>query len=415
MALKPVLQIIHISDLHVQKTGFSDAAKFYQEQRVSARWLRDFLKRHDLLGWEGGTQGHYPKAPESFGRFLAKFRAKFPIWFGEGENPGQTWLVDTGDLTTFGDARSIALGKGYHEDWEKELGTPKSRQLYGNHDAWPGCHPGPDLLWRFSTGMEIKRSELGSELGWLSSDWISAPLMAPIPGTKSRIELYGFDTVVWNRWLNVLAIGTMPNYAVDELRRALTRQLQQGEPHHFRIVAMHHPIAFPYRDDETRASSFLPGLPSNRILDPERCGRILANDANTPNAGPLAHVILSGHTHAQYPWGQFPADAGGVKQGPIRNMHMQLVGGPLMLNRVPPHIDDADSTWDSIENRPTPNYNLTRVDFANCQAQLLRFYSDPDAKGVIRLRRWQILAESGGRRYYVVWSGQSETDIPFHS
>src|SRR4051812_2803197 len=121
MNLLPVLQIIHITDLHVKHLASNRAKELSVGRRLAAR-VENKFKSSPL--WVAGTPGHLPKAPESFKRFLQELKKREPGWFGDPEDKdsAQTWLIDTGDLTTFGDEDSIKQGKEYLKTWLEELG-----------------------------------------------------------------------------------------------------------------------------------------------------------------------------------------------------------------------------------------------------------------------------------------------------
>src|SRR5947199_4302832 len=124
MNLLPILQIIHITDLHVKHITANPAKKLYaKRRRFGARLVQNLIEQHNLFGWQEGTQGHYPYAPGAFRKFLETWKKNDPKWFGEpgDKDSAQTWLLDTGDLTAFGDEDSIKKGKAYLGTWLNEL------------------------------------------------------------------------------------------------------------------------------------------------------------------------------------------------------------------------------------------------------------------------------------------------------
>ena len=80
---------------------FPMLARQFRGLRVKARSAIDSL---DV--WHEGTLGHIPEAIEDFEFYLDGLR-KEPEWFGESGTGSQTWFVDTGDATTFGDPISL--------------------------------------------------------------------------------------------------------------------------------------------------------------------------------------------------------------------------------------------------------------------------------------------------------------------
>src|SRR5438093_1173827 len=120
MAKKPIplAQIIHISDLHICQ-GYSDRAELERQRRLGRLAFgglrlkaRDWIQKFDLLGWSDGTLDHDADAQGAFGKYLIKLENEAPEWFSDGEYPmPSTWLLDTGDLTTFGDRPSMTYGQ----------------------------------------------------------------------------------------------------------------------------------------------------------------------------------------------------------------------------------------------------------------------------------------------------------------
>src|SRR6187549_3459113 len=108
MADVPVLQILHISDLHFCD-GFSDQAKLAREGRMWRLRLRKILEKRAWFGWHEGTLDHDDTAEAAFLEFLQDMRASDGEWFpdDEGKANPPTWLIDTGDGTTFGDQASM--------------------------------------------------------------------------------------------------------------------------------------------------------------------------------------------------------------------------------------------------------------------------------------------------------------------
>jgi hypothetical protein len=70
MALLPVLQIIHVTDLHFKHVTARGVERLYAKRRFAARFIQNRIEKLDIGGWNEGTQGHYAQAPDSFRRFL---------------------------------------------------------------------------------------------------------------------------------------------------------------------------------------------------------------------------------------------------------------------------------------------------------------------------------------------------------
>src|SRR5690242_15654574 len=125
-----VLQIIHVTDLHVGVDGIDSEARHLREANRAARLFARYLQRTDAFGFVEGTQTHFHRAPQAFEAFIEDLRADDPEWF---EKP--TWIVDTGDLTTYGDEPSIAAGKAFLRSWSAQARNCYRAELFGNHDA----------------------------------------------------------------------------------------------------------------------------------------------------------------------------------------------------------------------------------------------------------------------------------------
>ena len=132
---QPVLQLVHVTDMHVKDVTANPDHPLQGSRRAFARFFKRYAQKTD--DWDDGTQGHYPLAPEAFARFLIRWKARFPEW-----SDVPVWLVDTGDRTAFGDVASMQAGERHLAQWKAALGGCEVRTLFGNHDAWPGTQPG---------------------------------------------------------------------------------------------------------------------------------------------------------------------------------------------------------------------------------------------------------------------------------
>src|SRR5690349_16372948 len=104
MALSRILKIIHITDLHL---GVDTAVlRQWQKEKDRLANLIETLGRERFKGWKEGTGTHWPAAVTGFATFL-EFQA--PRWLPEWSGV-PAWLLDTGDLTTYGDGPSLDLG-----------------------------------------------------------------------------------------------------------------------------------------------------------------------------------------------------------------------------------------------------------------------------------------------------------------
>src|SRR5690242_19381888 len=103
----PFLQIIHISDLHIIDTRTQSAAA----ARILVRRLQQILPRRLVEQIDDGVLPHDPLAIILFKEFVARISTQDPEW-----SKCATWLVDTGDLTSLGDADSLDLGLQHWKD-----------------------------------------------------------------------------------------------------------------------------------------------------------------------------------------------------------------------------------------------------------------------------------------------------------
>lgn len=394
----PILQIVHVSDIHFKHKAASADHALNGRRRCFARLFHRMVEAFDLFGWHDGTQGAYPKAPESFRRFLKDWRARDDRWYGAAgdADSAQTWLVDTGDLSVFGDDASLQGGQEHLASWRAELGGCALRTLFGNHDAWPGMLPIYALLGFSPSEIDRQRARLAGYPEWNQSRWLAAPLSIAIPGTEafggSSIELYALNSVCWRAIANTLAVGNIDDADlatyVDGLRNQAAAQPTQRN---LRIIAMHHPLVFPYTHSESHA---LGVLPVKVLLAADDRARKLRNDANDPKGlGVLAHLFLSGHAHASFPAGALPDSVTAIRQGELASWQLQLVGGPLMQNRA----DDAasrSSVPTAPSDRGSEQFVPGLLDPHNCQAQILRFSSHPE-RGKLTMTRIPVRSVNG--------------------
>src|SRR5688572_1931169 len=100
---KPLLQIVHVSDLHVVAPEFA----CWRAARRLLRWARETSPAlQAALGH--GLIAHDPNCIAPFTRFVEAIAVVDPIW-----RKLPTWLVDSGDLATFGDDASLRIGRDY--------------------------------------------------------------------------------------------------------------------------------------------------------------------------------------------------------------------------------------------------------------------------------------------------------------
>src|SRR5262249_27307606 len=156
-------------------------------------------------------------APHSFRRFLANWVKDDARWYGPPDDPDspKTWLIDSGDLTAFGDPASIKLGHDWLDEWCKTLNHCDMRAIYGNHDAWPQGQPVHALLG-LQDEIDKQRLRIDAIPRWNPTAWIPQPLSIAIPGTGgARIELYALDSICWGALANTLAVGEVEDINIE--------------------------------------------------------------------------------------------------------------------------------------------------------------------------------------------------------
>ena len=367
--LEPIVQIVHYSDIHLR----SDS---YLQQRSALARLQRCLPAH----WRQGLGAADRAALAAFRQFLERHLSQDPAW---RQRP--TWLVDTGDGTTFGDAEAL---NEWVQVWSprflRAMG-PAARQvmLYGNHDAWPGSLPlaQPGL-------MAAKRDQLRRR--WFRQTWPMPPLTADIPGLAGgRVELYMANTVdhralhcalAWgvaapDRWWEPRPAMVGPTPA-DDIRRVARTFADDGRGAHLRILATHYPIG-----DASQAGSFFEVL-RNRA----EFAQALATRQDVGH--PMVHLLLSGHTHRTFPdIGQWPGTHRDARHEPLHAGTLQSQCGSLGQRPVGGGTSAPSPTMDHAE--------ACRALFPY-QATLLRLYGNRDAPRTLTLERITLGRQASG-------------------
>jgi hypothetical protein len=273
------------------------------------------------------------------------------------------------------------------------------RILYGNHDAWPGTLP---ILagggWRQRS--ELQRSRLSARLEWWEERWRDDPLYVDIPGTSHRIELYALNSVCFGAVENTQAIGRVNQEDLKRLALAIKEHHRASEKS-YRILATHHPVAFPFDKTET-SIRWLPLIRTMHLAGAHSVIEFLKNDTGvdaTPELSPYIHLFLAGHTHASFPGTPLPRTVKEAYHGPLGDRQMQLVGGPLMLVRDRERV--AQDTLPRIRRRTQKDFPQPLVFDANQQFEILRFSYKSDSGGGLLLRRY-VLARTPNEPDYML-------------
>lgn len=370
------LHIVHVSDIHCRNPGGPTDLK-------AERWVQTFVavlrkvsrEKADSVEalWEQGLAGHDPDAHERFCAFL-KWFAQDPEFRGI-----ETWLLDTGDLSSMGDMISLNTAKAWLDEYNRILGAETAFVLYGNHDAWPAGFPFGSPLVQ----LERHREELRKR--FFPDGWPQGPLGVRIPHAESRLLMYGVSSTIDDRWNNTFARGEVGNDPWWEAAASGSDQLVKlaykveqgfnpdGNTRDFRILAVHHPVHYPQR----------PRYAKSLMNDEAVANALIRFDAK--GRGKLAHLVLSGHTHEPHPkLGKLPGTAVGTVYKPLASGQMQLIAGSLA--QMP---RDADREKASPDN------------FVPHQCQILTFWASPTKTGKLRIER-RIAGRPGGTGAYKI-------------
>jgi hypothetical protein len=369
---KAFLHIVHVSDIHCLDGGSPTDLRAERYMESVIEQLRGFSQRlADFVQnlWEQGLAGHDPDAHDRFCEFLKWFAAE-PEFGGI-----ETWLLDTGDLSSMGDMSSLNTALGWLRRYHHLLGASQALVLYGNHDAWPGKFPFGCSL----TELDAHRNAIRA--GVFPPAWPQGPLGIPIPHTESRVLLHGVNSAIDDRWHNSFArghVGLDPNWRplgllTDQLARVAIEVEQgfhpDGRTRDFRILAVHHPVHYP------------PPRPARTMSlgnDDEVADALIRFDQK--HRGKLAQLVLSGHTHETYPrLGELPPNAVGQSYKPLVAGQMQLIAGSLA--QMPRAVDRAACRGDA---------------FVPHQCQILTFFASPaNAERLLLIER-RVVGRPGG-------------------
>lgn len=375
---KAFLHIVHISDIHCRSAGGpTDLATERIVQAFVALLRRMSPKSADFVEsyWEQGLAGHDPEAHERFCAFL-KWFANEPGFQGV-----ETWLVDTGDLSSMGDMSSLTTAKDWLNAYRKILGAKKLFSIYGNHDAWPGTFP---LRASFK---DLRQHRDALRAGLFKGRWPRGALSARIPGTKSKLLLYALNSVIDDRWYNTFARGEVagdPWWAAQDIQAGQLAEFAHdmeknfhadGKTRDFRILAIHHPVHYPPPRSKWTMSLMNDQAVANALIEFDKKER-----------GKLAHLVLSGHTHETYPGiGKLPGNAVGTVYKPLASGQLQLVAGSLA--QAPRDADRASTTVGS---------------FIPHQCQILTFWArSGTADRMLEIER-RIVGRPGGTGKYKI-------------
>lgn len=276
----PLVQIVHISDLHA---GLKvpliarGAHKFLEFTEYDAEWTEK--ARSGFGYWDYGSLLEFEDV-------LNQLNIEWP--------DGKKWLVVTGDLTTFGDDKSLAAVNDVLDELISYFDD--GLVFFGNHDLWSA-----DFLPRVR---HVATKEK------LLSALRSKDLMLEF--AYGSVELLRLDTTADEWALNFQAIGQVSE---NELIRIKVNSSRTSIGSPLRIVAAHHPLAF------VRCTDQCP-----EILDCD----VVKNSVTVAEALCDSHIMLAGHTHWNFPpLGQAASGSAKGWYAPLSEGQIQLVTGTL--------------------------------------------------------------------------------------
>lgn len=381
----------------------SDKAALTRDGRWAGLLLQRLIERGNAFRWHEGTLEHDATAVRAFENFLFDLRSNDPEWFNPVDRP-PTWLIDSGDATTFGDEASMVEAHRRLARWQELLDATAVRSIYGNHDAWPGAHPAMHIGTGYTERAEVQRNQIGQFPPWQEHHW-QPPLCVDMPSGIS-VEAYATNTVSFGLWDNIRALGRIPEQEVEALH-ALVSARHKPPKRALRVLVTHHPVAFPYAFSDERTFLLIKQMAlENSALVTQR----LSNDqAALSNTGlvPLIHLFLSGHTHLAMPGQALPPNVKEVVQGQLGSRQMQLVGGPLLLVRDRGRVRDGIGTQPVLKERK--DFSQQWVFEANQQFQILRFRYDSTNPDGLLLERNVCARQPNGDGYRPVPELRSTT------
>jgi 3',5'-cyclic AMP phosphodiesterase CpdA len=367
----PLLQIFHVTDLHFID-DYQEVTRLIAERRRFTLAARQIFATASPRQWHEGTLGHEDTAVAAFSQLIGAMKKQEPEWFAAGDDPQapQTWIVDTGDATTFGDPRSLELAHRSLNNWRSIVGPAKLLSIAGNHDLWPGTQPGAAFFDDFASRMGVQRGMLDSYDLW--NDWGPASPLVLNSASGVSIELYSIGTLSCEAKEGFLARGRVSTAAVARLSEAVRAH---GKPNAFRVLASHHPFAFPFSAPILK--SWQPMVLENPEVVTQALHPSLQNE-------PLIHMFLGGHTHVGMPGCPLPDQVTAVRQGGLHKHQVQLVGGPLLQQRAGGFA--LEGAHPGLKAHP--DFSDVSQIRGSQQFQLLRFYERRDgAETVLEVER----------------------------
>jgi hypothetical protein len=330
--------------------------------------------RRGVLLVDRGLAGHDSIALEKVRNVL--------LLLAEDSGEFPTWLVVSGDLTTWGEHAQLEEALRWIEGLAGDCGFQKY-VMYGNHDVWAEHLP----IETPETELTQNRTRM-RETFFSGRTWPEVLELARAGEGLYTIQLCALNTIRHEALPNLLAWGDVDaDWYWDSRRKADSTQLSEAlneirsnSDGRLRIVVTHHPVHDP-ADVEMRFRDFFsaPLQSLRRLLCSVRTNRLrnaesvaAALPGRRPN--PRCRIVLSGHLHKLFPkFGELPEGLP-MKNGPMR---------PLTREQVQLIVGSASQALVS------PNDNLGQT------FQVLRFYADKNLSDQIRMERIVYARDNG--------------------
>ena len=148
--------------------------------------------------------------------------------------------------------------------------------------------------------------------------------------------MYALNTITHDKWLNTIACGHVgrDRYWESTATKCQLSELAANKAPEVRVVLTHHPVHEP-PDQRMSVKNLSKSLSIAKLL---KRGAVASSLAQ-PSQGyaRTAYVVLSGHTHCQFPkHGELPAMApqGRRRHEPLHDGQVQLTTGTLSQRSV---------------------------------------------------------------------------------
>jgi 3',5'-cyclic AMP phosphodiesterase CpdA len=232
-------RIIHLSDLH------------FGEALATPWWVRAVP-----VLTAPGCETHDSDVAEALAASILRQRRMQAI---------PTRVIATGDLTTWGTRDAFGLAFDYlirsrsvsgpHDT--VGLNEPASAVLPGNHDMWGGILMGMPIFGASSAAIRHRYFSEPSKEAWLLRSPEAFPYRVLLHAGPPEVCLYGLDStrldardrprgqvkMLAGDWGNVLADGYVDTEQLNSLEAEVRGEPK--DPPRVRIVALHHPLAYP--------------------------------------------------------------------------------------------------------------------------------------------------------------------------